>query len=129
MNRRIVRSLVVVALVLTAGALAQAQTSASSVKLGFDFVAAGKIYLRGTYTVDLTADGKVVLTPEKGNAIELPVLQKFDRNVNRTELGFDIVGSTYHLAEVWVPGKGGAKVKPEPRPAERETVKGPKPQK
>lgn len=128
MNRRIVRSLVVVAaliLVIGVAAQAQAQAPASGVKLGFDFAAAGKVYVRGTYSVDIAAD-KVVLTSEKGTAIEFPIVKKSDRSVSRTELVFDIVGSSYNLAEVYVPGKGGAKVRPEPKSNERETVKGPK---
>lgn len=134
MNRRLVRSLVIlVAFFITAGALTlvQAQTPApaanNTVKVVYDFVAAGKTYNRGTYTVDIAASGNVVMTPDNGGkVIELTPIKKFTRNTSRVELVFDLAGSGYFLAEVWVPGKGGAKVGSQPESAERETVKGPK---
>lgn len=109
MNVRLIRTtIVVLALVLAGAAAAQAQTP--SVQVKFKFIVAGKTFDPGTFTVDQASSGKVVLTPEKGGAVELPVLKSFDRKVSKLELVFDEVGSVMYLSEVWLPGKPGAKV-------------------
>lgn len=124
---RTVRSFIItVALVLAASALASAQ--APTVKVGFNFLVAGKTLGAGTYSVDLAANGNVVFTPEKGGAaVEVPQLKVLSkRKVDRVELGFDLVGSAHYLAEVWVPGKGGFQVADVPYAEDHETVSGPK---
>lgn len=124
---RTLRSLfITVALVLAVSALASAQTP--TVKVGFNFLAAGKTLAAGIYSVDVAANGNVVLTPEKdGTAVEIPQLKVLSkRKVNRVELAFDKVGSVQYLSEVWVPGKGGIQVATVPYSEEREVVSGPK---
>jgi hypothetical protein len=126
MKRRVVGSFILVAsLVLVASAGAQAP----GVKIDFRFVAAaGKTLDAGIYTVDIAPDGNVMLTPEKGGTpIEVPKVKELSkRNVQRTELVFDVVGSAKFLSEVWVPGKGGCLVGRQPDSEERQTVMGPK---
>jgi len=127
MYGRIIRSVVIIAvLLLTAGSFVQAQEP--GLKIDFPFVAAGKTLVAGTYTVDIAANGNVVITPEKGGAaLEVPqqkVLSK--RNVDRAEIVFDVVGSARFLSEVWLPGKGGVLVNRAAEVTERQTVKGPK---
>jgi hypothetical protein len=127
MTGRVVRSCVIaVALVLAAATWAQAQ--APSVNISFKFIAAGKVLDAGNYSVDVTSDGRVVLTPEKGGtAVEVPQIRTLSqRNVQRPELIFDRVGSAMFLAEVWVPGKGGFLVGRRSDAQEREKVTGPK---
>ena len=124
---RMFRSFIVtVAVVLAVSALASAQTP--TVKVGFNFLVAGKTLSAGTYSVDVAANGNVVFTPEAGGtAVEAPQLKVLSkRNVDRVELGFDLVGSAYYLAEVWVPGKGGFQVAKVPYAEDHETVSGPK---
>ena len=124
---RTVRSFIVaVALVFAASALASAQTA--TVKVGFDFLVAGKTLNAGSYSVDVAANGNIVFTPEKGGAaVEFPQLKVLStRKVDRVELGFDLVGSAHYLAQVWVPGKGGFQVANVPYSEDRETVSGPK---
>ena len=124
---RMFRSFIVtVAVVLAVSALASAQTP--TVKVGFNFLVAGKTLSAGTYSVDVAANGNVVFTPEAGGtAVEAPQLKVLGkRNVDRVELGFDLVGSAYYLAEVWVPGKGGFQVAKVPYAEDHETVSGPK---
>jgi hypothetical protein len=124
---RTIRSLIItVALVLAVSALSAAQTP--TVKVGYNFLVAGKTLAAGTYSVDVAANGNVVLTPEKdGTAVEIPQLKLLSkRKVDRVELAFDKVGSVHYLSEVWVPGKGGIQVATVPYSEEREMVTGPK---
>ena len=124
---RMFRSFIItVAVVLAVSALASAQTP--TVKVGFNFLVAGKTLSAGTYSVDVAANGNVVFTPEAGGtAVEAPQLKVLSkRNVDRVELGFDLVGSAYYLSEVWVPGKGGFQVAKVPYAEDHETVSGPK---
>ena len=113
------------AVVLALGALASAQ--ASTVKIGFNFLAGSKTLAAGTYSVDVAANGNIVLTPEAGGAaIGIPQLKALSkRNVTRVEMMFDVVGSAHYLSEVWVPGKGRFQVATVPSSEERETVTGP----
>ena len=118
--------IVTVALVLAVSALASAQTP--TVKVGFNFVAAGKTLNAGTYSVDVAANGNIVFTPEQGGAaVEIPQLKVLSkRKVDRVELGFNLVGSAKFLTEVWVPGQGGFQVDNVPYTEDREMVTGPK---
>jgi hypothetical protein len=124
---RTVRSfMVAVALVFAVGALASAETA--TVKVGFDFLVAGKTLSSGTYSVDVAANGNIVFTPEKGGtAVECPQLKVLStRKVDRVELGFDLVGSAHYLSQVWVPGKGGFQVAKVPYAEDHESISGPK---
>jgi hypothetical protein len=124
---RTIRSIIItVALVLAVSVLASAQTP--TVKVGFNFLVAGKTLSAGTYSVDVAASGDIVFTPEMGGtAVEVPQLKVLSkRKVDRVELGFDLVGSAYYLAEVWVPGKGGFQVAKVSAAEDHETVTGPK---
>ncbi|MFO7693105.1 MAG: hypothetical protein R6V57_08485 [Vicinamibacterales bacterium] len=127
MNGRIIRSSVIIlALVIAGGAWASAQAPGVNVK--FSFVAAGKTLSAGTYTVDVAENGNVVLTAaEGGAAVEFPDTKKLnDRNFDRPELMFDVVGSARILAQVKLPGKGHFVVSRQEGAQEQETVKGPK---
>ncbi len=127
MKARTVRRIIVTAaLVLTVSALASA--AAPTVKVGFNFLVAGKTLDAGTYAVDVAANGNIVFTPEKGRtAVEVPQIKVLStRKVDRVELGFNLVGSAKYLTEVWVPGKGGFQVDKVPYTEDRETVTGPK---
>src|SRR5512143_2741665 len=107
MNRRCIRTLVVVAaLLLAGGAWAQAQSPV--VKVDFKFVAAGKTLNAGAYTVDIAPDGNAVLTAaDGGGSVEIPDTKKLnDRKFDRTELMCDVVGSAKFLAQIKLPGKG-----------------------
>ena len=127
MNGRFFRSSVIIlALILAGGTWAYAQ--APSVNIKFPFVAAGKTLDAGTYAVDLAANGNVVLTAAEGGAsVELPDTKKLnDRNFDRPELMFDVVGLARMLAQVKLPGKGHFVVGRQEGAVEQETVKGPK---
>ena len=127
MNGRLTRSLVLaLALTLAGGAWAHAQ--APSVDVKFPFVAAGKTLNAGTYSLDLASNGNVVITLAEGGAsVEFPDTRKLnDRNFDRPELMFDVVGSARILAQVKLPGKGHFVVGRQEGASEQETVKGPK---
>jgi hypothetical protein len=129
MYGRIIRSIFISAAIILVGAsFAQAQPAVISVD--FSFVAGGKTMAAGNYTVDIAADCKVVLTPEKGGAaVELASIKTLGRKVSRPELVFDVVGSARILSEALVPEKGSCQVNRHPDSTERQTVKAPKPQK
>ncbi len=127
MNGRIIRTgVVIIALILAGGLWAQAQAQTVDVK--FRFVAAGKTFEPGTYTVDFGQNGNVLLTPEKGGAaVEIPRLGTMKgRTVRRVELVFDMVGSMRFLSQVWLPEKGGCMVGKQAEASEQQTVSGPK---
>ena len=127
MNGRSIRKgAIIFVLILAAGVWAQAR--ASRVDIGFTFVAAGKTLEAGTYSVDIASNGNVVLTPDKGGAaVEVPRIKKLgNRNVQKAELVFDVVGSARFLAQVWLPGKDGCLVGRQNEAQEQQTVKGPK---
>ncbi len=127
MNGRFIRSSVIIlALVIAGGAWAHAQAPGVNVK--FSFVAAGKTLSAGTYTVDVAGNGNVVLTAaEGGTTVEFPDTKKLnDRNFDRPELMFDVVGSARILAQVKLPGKGHFVVSRQEGAQEQETVKGAK---
>ena len=127
MNRRRFRALVVAAVLMLAGS-AWAQAQAPGVDIDFKFIAAGKTLNAGTYTVDVAPNGNVVLTAAEGGApVEIPDTRKLnDRNFDRPELMFDVVGSARFLAQVKLPGKGHFVVGRQEGAQEQETVKGPK---
>jgi hypothetical protein len=122
-RHRLVGLVFVVCAALSA-AMAIAQEPSLSVD--FQFAAAGKLMDAGTYAVSTTANGNVVLTPEKGTGTELPALRSVTRTVERAELVFDKVGSVWFLSEVWVPGQGRKVVGKVENSEERKSVKGPK---
>ena len=127
MNGRLIRTCVIIlALVLVGGTWAYAQ--APSVTVKFPFVAAGKTLSAGTYSVDVAENGNVVLTAAEGGAtVEFTDTKKLnDRNFDRPELMFDVVGSARMLAQVKLPGKGHFVVGRQEGAVEQETVKGPK---
>ena len=127
MNRRRFRALVVAAVLMLAGS-AWAQAQAPGVDIDFKFIAAGKTLNAGTYTVDVAPNGNVVLTAAEGGAsVEIADTRKLnDRNFDRPELMFDVVGSARFLAQVKLPGKGHFVVGRQEGAQEQETVKGPK---
>ena len=126
MNGRFIRSSVIIlALIIAGGAWASAQAPGVDVK--FSFVAAGKTFGAGTYTVDLAGNGNVVLTAAGGTSVEFADTRKLnDRKFDRPELMFDVVGSARILAQVKLPGKGHFVVGRQEGAVEQETVKGPK---
>lgn len=124
---RVIRlGIVIAALILAGGAWAQAQTP--DLRIGFDFIAAGKMFKAGNYSVGVASNGNVVLTPEKGGAgVEIPQIKTLSqRDVQRAELVFDVSGTIRYLTEAWVPGKGGILVGKVDDPQARDTVRGPK---
>ena len=127
MNRRRFRALVVAAVLMLAGS-AWAQAQAPGVNIDYKFIAAGKTLNAGTYTVDVAPNGNVVLTAAEGGAsVEIADTRKLnDRNFDRPELMFDVVGSARFLAQVKLPGKGHFVVGRQEGAQEQETVKGPK---
>ena len=110
MSARLIRtSIALLAFVFVMAAFAQAEPS--SVEIKFKFIVGGKILEPGSYAVDVADGGKVILTPAKGNALELPSVKGLgQRNVSKTELVFDEAGSMMYLSEVWVPAKSGVMV-------------------
>jgi hypothetical protein len=127
MNRRVCRRLALAAgFLLAASTLAIAQ--AASLDIEFPFLAAEKTLKAGSYSVDIAANGSVVLTAAQGGAaVEIPTQKQLsDRKVERTELVFEVVGSARFLSEVKVPGKGHYLVARRADAQERQTVKGPK---
>ena len=128
MNRLLVGISVAVALaIFTGGAWAQAQ--APSMKIGFDFLAAGKELSSGKYTIEVTPAGHVVLRAEKGGAVaDLTPLKSLGRgdNVQEPKLVFDTIGSVRVLSEVWLPGQDGYLVGTSSGPHEQEVLVAPK---
>ena len=127
MNRRGIRALVIAAAFILAGA-SWSHAQAPAVNIDFRFVAAGKTLNAGTYSVDVSPSGNVVLTAtEGGAAVEFPDTKKLnDRNVDRPALMFDVVGSARFLSQVKLPGKGHFVVGRQEGAEGQETVKGPK---
>ena len=127
MNRRRINTLAIVAALILAG-VAWAQAQSHGVKIDFPFVAASRTLAAGTYTVDVTPSGNVVLTATAGGvSVEIPDSRKLnDRKFDRTELMFDVVGSARFLAQVKLPGKGHFVVGRQEGAVEQQTVKGPK---
>jgi hypothetical protein len=123
-NVRVIRaSIVLVTLILVGAGWAQAESS--KVQIKFKFVAAGKMLEAGNYTVEVADGGKVILTPEKGAAVELSEVKKLGhRKVSKAELIFDEAGLTRYLSEVWVPGSDGVKVGGSDSAEERVSVTG-----
>lgn len=126
MNRRGIRTFIIVAAFILAGA-SWAHAQAPAVNIDFRFIAAGKTLNAGTYSVDVSPSGNVVLTAEGGAAVEFPDTRKLnDRKFDRPELMFDVVGSARILAQVKLPGKGQFVVGRQEGAEGQETVKGPK---
>jgi hypothetical protein len=127
MNRRGIRAVVILAAFILAAA-SWAHAEAPAISIEFRFVAAGKTLNAGTYSVDISPSGNVVLTATEGGAgVECPGTKKLnDRNVDRMELRFDVVGSARFLSEVKLPGKGQFVVARQEGAQEQQIVKGPK---
>jgi hypothetical protein len=110
MRRQIGAMLVGVVLVLVAGAgVLQAQSA--TVDIGFPFTAGGKSFPAGTYRIDGSPDGPVVLRATKppGEIVSMMVITFLGRHDNDTfpELVFDKTASGLYLSEVWMPGLDG----------------------
>ena len=107
MSIRIIRTAIaIVALVIVGAAFAQAEPS--NVQITFKFIAGAEILGAGSYTVDVAANGGVVLTPEKGGTVELGQIKSLGRKkVSKLELVFEEVGSqsTEHATRAG-PGPG-----------------------
>jgi hypothetical protein len=114
--------LVAFALFLTAAAPASAQNAPLSVD--FAFVAGGKTLPAGDYTVDVSQADRVVLTPAQGTAIDItPLKPKATKNVDRTTLVFELVGSSWFLTEAHIAGQGRFVVGDTVESQDRRTVK------
>jgi hypothetical protein len=111
MSVRTVRTGVfILALILVGASFGQA-APATSVQVKFKFIVAGKMLEPGTYGVEVGDGGKVVLTSEKGAAVELAQVRDLGhKKVSKTELVFEEMGSLMYLSEVWTPDKDGVKV-------------------
>lgn len=126
MSARIIRTSIVVAAFILVGA-AFAQAEPVNVKINFKFIAGTKTFEPGTYAVDVASDGKVVLTADKGTAVELAQVKALGHKKNdRLELAFDEMGSVMYLSEVWMPEKDGIRVATVDGSERRVTVNGPK---
>ncbi len=112
MSRRLVVILVAaVAVAFAASAWAQAQ--GTPMKIGFSFFAKGKEMPKGTYLIEVTSAGHVVLRSEKGgNTADLTPLKSLGRDdkLQEPKLVFDTVGAFHFLCEVWLPGQEGYQV-------------------
>ena len=88
MNGRFIRSSVIVlTLVIAGGVWASAQAPGVNVK--FPFVAAGKTLSAGTYAVDVTANGNVVLTAAEGGTTVFQGEGRF--------AGLEVVGPAHEM--------------------------------
>jgi hypothetical protein len=115
----------VVVAVLVFGGLAQAQTQAPSIKIGFSFYAAGKEYKSGNYTIEVTPAGHVVFHAAKGDAVvDLTPMKSLGRDdkIQSPKLVFDIIGADRFLSEVWLPGQEGYLVGSVSGPHDREVL-------
>ncbi len=100
-----------VAVVLTAFAgNAWAQAQGSPVKIGFNFLVAGKILSSGTYSIEPTSSGTVVLKNKRGQvAAELKPIKSLGLNGGEQEpkLVFILSDTMKVLSEIWLPGHEG----------------------
>ena len=135
MTRRIFFTLAAAALVLAAAnhpALAQTESlSLSTFKIPFDFIAHGKTFTAGQYSLNANMEGEILtLQPlgTKGPAAMLPVETRLaERKVlPEPELVFDKVNGKLYLSELYVPGEDGYLVMATKGPHTHETVKGSK---
>ena len=89
---------------------AMAYAGRISVDIPFPFLAGGKDWPAGKYTIDVLPNGRVQLTGPGGNQVFLPsvitMLGRHDRDAD-PELVFDKVDGKACLSEVWEPGKDG----------------------
>ncbi len=124
MNRRFS---LLACLVLTLGLAAPAVAQDAPLSVDFEFVAAGKVLPAGQYGVGVSQADRVVLTPADGTALEIPPLKpRNPKNVDRTELVFELVGSKWFLSEANVAGQGRFVVGKAVTPQDRRTIKAPK---
>jgi hypothetical protein len=133
MTRRIFFTVAAAMLVLIAGSRSvQAQSlSLSDFKIPFDFVAHGKAFTAGQYSLGANMEGSV-LTLEplgvKGASAFLPVETRLGerKQVSEPELIFDKVNGKLYLSELFVPGEDGYLVLATKGSHTHESVKGSK---
>jgi len=133
MTRRIFFTIAAAALVLVAGSRpAGAQSlSLSDFKIPFDFVANGKAFTAGQYTLSANLAGEVLtLQPLglKGTSAFLPVEARLGerRQLSEPELIFDKLNGKLYLSELFVPGEDGYLVLSTKAKHTHESVKGAK---
>src|SRR5512139_1407071 len=114
MTRRIFFAIAAAALVLVAGSRpARAQSlSLSDFKIPFDFVANGKAFTAGQYSLGANLAGEILtLQPLglKGTSAFLPVEARLGerKQLSEPELIFDKVNGKLYLSELFVPGEDG----------------------
>ena len=135
MTRRIFFTVAAAALVLIAGsrpARAQADFLSPSIfKVPFDFVAHGKTYTAGEYSLAANMEGELLSLQPLGTKSASAILPVETRLAERKvlpepELIFDNVNGKYYLSEVYVPGEDGYLVMATKGPHTHESVKGSK---
>jgi hypothetical protein len=132
-TRRIFFTVAAAALVLIAGNRpARAQgLSPADFKIPFDFVANGKAFTAGQYSLRANMEGELLtLQPmgAKGSSAILPVETRLaaHKQESEPELIFDNVSGKYYLSELYVPGEDGYLVMTTKGKHTHETVKGSK---
>jgi hypothetical protein len=97
----------VVAVVIGAG-VASAQRSVAEIP--FTFFAGGKAMPAGSYQIEQSAAGPVIVTGRGADGmVTMPVLTYLGRHDTdaEIELVFDKIDGQMHLSEVWFPGRDG----------------------
>jgi len=107
MKNRVV--ILVLALFVVSGVLAYAQTG--TIEIGFPFMAGGKAFAAGKYTVEMPNTNSILIRGAAGSSL-LMVITTMGRRDQGTdlELVFDKIGDKSFLSEVWFPDKDGALV-------------------
>jgi hypothetical protein len=104
MKHRVV--VMILALFVVSGALAHAQTG--TIEIGFPFVAGGKAFAPGKYTIEMPDANSIALRSASGSAIMVVLTQLGRHDKDRDcELVFDKVGDKSLLSEVWFPDRDG----------------------
>jgi hypothetical protein len=115
MTVRIRMSVAALVLALSAlGAAAYAQVL-TKVEIGFPFVARGVEMAPGSYTIEFSQAGPLVLsssTPSRARTVDrvvMPTITRLGRHDTdaEPELVFDKIDGKFHLSEVWLPGRDG----------------------
>ena len=133
MTRRIFFTIAAAALVLIAGSRpARAQSlSLADFKIPFDFVANGKAFTAGQYSLGANLAGEVLTLESlgvKGSSAFLPVESRLGerKQLSGPELIFDKVNGKLYLSELFVPGEDGYLVLSTKAKHTHESVKGAK---
>lgn len=136
MRRRVLSTVVVVAVALTAGStVAYAQMTAT---IPFKFEAGGKPFPPGEYWIGQDASGSITLRQEpKGMEVSIPVIKKLAQPkppLEQPQLVFDMVGNfepsyseyitDYLLSEVWLGGADGLLLLATQAAHQHQTIKG-----